>query len=405
MSKKCGKAAAAPLFPGEPDELHNHLRKRHGQNVRMNINHLGEALLGEEEALHRLRTYIDDMKDPDIEYISVKISTIYSQISSLAFDHTVRCADGSAFPIVSRRPSDHRFTSGTTGLRFPSSSTWIWRNTGIWRSHTRLFVKHAWRGTSSGIIPPESCFRRMFRMRMTIQKELTRMGSKTRGTGGAAHRSCFGSSKAPIWKWKWLESSLFNWPLAPYDNKLDVDANYKRMVLFGMQPDNIRVVNLGIASHNLFELAFAYELAKTWHVTPYFYFEMLEGMADHVRRALCETSDDVLLYAPVASRDEFINAIAYLIRRLDENTSPENFLRYAPHLKVGSDEWQYLSDQFVESCRHIDQTPGKPHRTQDRNTEVFPEQMGTFYTHAFTNEPDTDWALAANRKWAEGHTG
>jgi RHH-type proline utilization regulon transcriptional repressor/proline dehydrogenase/delta 1-pyrroline-5-carboxylate dehydrogenase len=39
---------------------------------------------------------------------------------------------------------------------------------------------------------------------------------------------------------------------------------------------------------------------------------MLEGMADHVRRALSETSGDVLLYAPVATRDEFINAIAYL---------------------------------------------------------------------------------------------
>jgi RHH-type proline utilization regulon transcriptional repressor/proline dehydrogenase/delta 1-pyrroline-5-carboxylate dehydrogenase len=49
---------------------------------------------------------------------------------------------------------------------------------------------------------------------------------------------------------------------------------------------------------------------------------MLEGMADHVRRALhCEKAGDVLLYAPVATRDQFINAIAYLIRRLDENTA------------------------------------------------------------------------------------
>jgi RHH-type proline utilization regulon transcriptional repressor/proline dehydrogenase/delta 1-pyrroline-5-carboxylate dehydrogenase len=34
-----------------------------------------------------------------------------------------------------------------------------------------------------------------------------------------------------------VESALFNWPLAPYDNKLEVDANYKRMVAYGMQPD------------------------------------------------------------------------------------------------------------------------------------------------------------------------
>ena len=48
----------------------------------MNINHLGEALLGEKEARRRLDTYIEDMKNPEIEYISVKISTIYSQITA-----------------------------------------------------------------------------------------------------------------------------------------------------------------------------------------------------------------------------------------------------------------------------------------------------------------------------------
>lgn len=139
-----------------------------------------------------------------------------------------------------------------------------------------------------------------------------------------------------------LESSLFNWPLAPYDNKLEVDANYKRMVSYGMQKENIQAVNLGIASHNLFELAYAATLAEKIEVTDYFYFKMLEGMADHVRRALQETTGDVLLYAPVAGKVEFINAIAYLIRRLDENTAKEIFLRYAPGLQVNSPEWAML---------------------------------------------------------------
>ena len=29
---------------------------------------------------------------------------------------------------------------------------------------------------------------------------------------------------------EWIDSALHGWPLAPYDNKLDVDANFKRMV-------------------------------------------------------------------------------------------------------------------------------------------------------------------------------
>ena len=56
----------------------------------MNINHLGEALLGETETLLRLDTYINDLKNPEIECISIKISTIYSQIEPLAFEHTIQ---------------------------------------------------------------------------------------------------------------------------------------------------------------------------------------------------------------------------------------------------------------------------------------------------------------------------
>jgi RHH-type proline utilization regulon transcriptional repressor/proline dehydrogenase/delta 1-pyrroline-5-carboxylate dehydrogenase len=199
-----------------------------------------------------------------------------------------------------------------------------------------------------------------------------------------------------------VEAAISNWPLAPYDNKLDVDANYKRMVIFGMEPENIRAVHLGIASHNLFDLAFAYELGRQKGVTDYFYFEMLEGMADHVRRALCEMAGDVLLYAPVATKEQFINAIAYLIRRLDENTADENFLRYAPKLTTDSHAWRFLKDQFLASFKHMATSKTTPHRVQDRRQETLAVQTGTYYGNEFDNEPDTDWSLAGNRKWAEG---
>ncbi len=198
-----------------------------------------------------------------------------------------------------------------------------------------------------------------------------------------------------------LESTLFNWPLAPYDNKLEVDANYKRMVTYGMEPKNIQAVNLGIASHNLFELAYASVLAGTNNVKEYFYFEMLEGMADHVRRALQESSGDVLLYAPVASKDEFINAIAYLIRRLDENTAPENFLRYSADLEVGSKEWNFLRDTFVHSRESQEIAQDFPNRIQNRLTESFSPSISTYESKIFINEPDTDWALESSREWAE----
>ena len=75
-----------------------------------------------------------------------------------------------------------------------------------------------------------------------------------------------------------VESALFDWPLAPFDSKIETDANWKRMVGFGMQPENIKAVRLGIASHNLFDIAYAYLLAQQNKVTDYFTFEMIEGM-------------------------------------------------------------------------------------------------------------------------------
>ena len=55
--------------------------------------------------------------------------------------------------------------------------------------------------------------------------------------------------------------------------------------------------------------------------------EMLEGMANPQALATREAAGGLLLYAPIVRRDDFEAAVAYLVRRLDENTAPENFLR------------------------------------------------------------------------------
>ena len=79
---------------------------------------------------------------------------------------------------------------------------------------------------------------------------------------------------------------------------------------------------------------------------------MLEGMANHQRRALFELTQNMLLYAPACRQDDFTNAIGYLVRRLDENTGPDNFLRHAFRIEVGSPDWQKLEQQFVEAFEH-----------------------------------------------------
>jgi len=400
LVEKMRSSSSRAIIPGEKKPLHQHLAKRKTQGVRMNINHLGEAVLGEEEARRRLKTYIEDMQDPDVEYISVKVSTLYSQISSLAFEHTVGLLADRLSELF--RVAKKNYFTRQNGEKVPkvvNLDMEEYRDMDItYESFVRTLNQEEFRDYSAGLVLqaylPDAYPR---------QQQLTRWAKSRVESGGSPVKLRI--VKGANLEMEKVESSLFNWSLATYDNKLDVDANFKRMLIFGMQPENIRAVHLGVASHNLFELAYAQELGHALKVTDWFWFEMLEGMADHVRRALQESVKDILLYAPVATKEQFINGVAYLIRRLDENTAPENFLRYAPDLETDSDSWRFLQEQFLVSCRRIhggpDKLPDLPRRTQDRNREVFSETMGTYYSGRFTNEPDTDWSLSANRQWAE----
>jgi RHH-type proline utilization regulon transcriptional repressor/proline dehydrogenase/delta 1-pyrroline-5-carboxylate dehydrogenase len=197
------------------------------------------------------------------------------------------------------------------------------------------------------------------------------------------------------------ESSVRGWPQAPFKTKLETDANYKRMVHELLKPENLAAMNVGIASHNLFEIAYALVLTHELSALDRVQFEMLEGMANNQRRALFEMSKNLLLYAPACKKENFINAIGYLIRRLDENTGPENFLRHAFKIKVGTPEWQKLESGFLASFDAVASTGTAPRRNQNR--QLPPAKINAVargWQH-LESEPDTDFALPQNGEWAQ----
>jgi RHH-type proline utilization regulon transcriptional repressor/proline dehydrogenase/delta 1-pyrroline-5-carboxylate dehydrogenase len=396
MIEKMRHDSSRAIVPGEPEVLRSHLHLRKQQGVRMNINRLGEAILGEAEARQRLETYIKDLKNPDIEYISVKISTIYSQIQSLAFEHTVTVLTDRLSRLYAAA-KDHLYvqSDGNAVPKFVNLDMEEYRDLEITAAaFTRTLDQDEFKNHSAGIALqaylPDS---------FDLQKKLTAWARARVENGGNPIKIRI--VKGANMEMEQQEAALHNWPLAPYDNKLEVDASYKRMIDVGMVPENIKAVRLGIASHNLFELAYAHQLARHYHVTDGFSFEMLKGMADHVRRAIQEISGDVVVYAPVATKEQFINAIGYLVRRLDENTAQENFLRYSFDLTPGSTSWEFLKKQFIASYHYKDNAGQSPNRIQNRKQETFSYPKGTFHENEFSNEPDTDWTLSANRNWAE----
>lgn len=396
MIEKMRHDSSRAIIPGEPEALRSHLHLRKQQGVRMNINRLGEAILGEAEARHRLATYIDDLKNPDIEYISVKISTICSQIQSLAFEHTVTRLTRRLSRLYATA-KDHLYvhSDGSSVPKFVNLDMEEYRDLEITAAaFTGTLDQDEFKTYSAGIVLqaylPDS---------FALQKKLTAWARVRVEKGGSPIKIRI--VKGANMEMEQQEAALHNWPAAPFDNKLEVDANYKRMIDFGMAPENARAVHLGIASHNLFELAYADQLARHYHVTDCFSFEMLKGMADHVRRSIQEISGDVVVYAPVATRKQFINAIGYLVRRLDENTAQENFLRHSFDLKTHSNSWEFLKKQFIASYHYRNKAGQTPNRIQNRQEEAFSDPMGTFHENEFANEPDTDWVLSANRNWAE----
>ncbi len=384
------------IVSGEREPLGAYLQQRRDEGLRVNVNHLGEEVLGEQESLAHMRTYLADLRDPRIESIAVKISTICAQIHPLPFAETVERIS-ERLSILYREAAAQAYTR-PDGTRIPKSVTLdmeAYRDLTLTASafmHTldQPEFKNLFAGMALQAYLPDS---------FGMLQEITAWAQRRIDAGGSPVKVRI--VKGANMEMERLESSLSGWPLAPYDNKLDVDANWKRMICYGLEPDHIRAVRLGVASHNLFDVAFACQLARRNRVTEFLAFEMIEGMANHLRRAVRETGLDLLAYAPVAEDRHFINAVAYLIRRLDENTGPRNFLRHLNRLQTGTDTWKMLADHFKASVRRIPAAGPRSHRTQNRLQESFPGRRGTYHRSEFRNEPDTDWSLAPNRAWAE----
>jgi RHH-type proline utilization regulon transcriptional repressor/proline dehydrogenase/delta 1-pyrroline-5-carboxylate dehydrogenase len=381
------------ILPGEEQALMEHMQKRRKENVRINLNHLGEAILGEEEALRRLQIYLNDLARPEVEYVSVKISTIYSQINVLSWQDTLTVLADRLRQLY-RTAMKYRYTraDGTSIPKFVNLDMEEYRDLHLTVALFRQVLDEPefYRYEAGLVLQsylPDS---------FLIQQELTIWAMQRLARGGAPIkiRLVKGANLAM----EQFESALRLWPQAPYSNKADVDANYKRMIRYGCEKEHARAAHLGIGSHNLFDIAYALLLRAENRVEKEVGFEMLEGMADHMRRVVQQISGDMLLYCPTATKEEFQNAVAYLVRRLDENTAPENFLRQAFDLKPGTPEWDHQAQLFSDACLASDHVPYFPRRTQNRQTEhlvVRPMEC------PFDNEPDTDWSLPQNQRWAE----
>ncbi|MDR0961345.1 MAG: bifunctional proline dehydrogenase/L-glutamate gamma-semialdehyde dehydrogenase [Mediterranea sp.] len=374
----------------ERPKLTKHLEERSKQHIGQNVNLLGEVVLGNGEADNRYHHYLEALEAPDINYISVKISGIYAQTHALNYEES--------YPELIRRMTElyqkaidfpYIDAKGEKHTKFVNLDMEEYKDAHLTlRVFKATLSKPQFKNYTAGIVVqaylPDA---------YGLQTELLDFARERVAAGGAPIKMRL--VKGANLEMETVVSSLRGWPNPILPSKTEVDANYLHILDRALQPENAKVLHIGVASHNLFTISYAYLLSQKLGSGKWMTFEMLEGMADHVWRAQSQLGNHVILYAPVVKNEHFLNAVSYLVRRMDENTAPDNFLTHSFNLKPDTDTWHFLQKQFEDAYRMKEQVSQTPTRTQNRLKPYTPVPA----SDVMKNEPDTDFDLAWNQEW------
>ncbi len=178
--------------------------------------------------------------------------------------------------------------------------------------------------------------------------------------------------KGAYWDYETVVAQAHGWPVPVYQQKWQSDENFERQTRFLME--NHEWLRPAIASHNLRSLAHAAAWARVLDIpTAAYEIQMLYGMGEEQARLFSEMGHRVRQYVPFG---ELIPGMAYLVRRLLENTSNDSFLRHSFTENVT------VEDLLMKPANVGAKTPPpkEPPRPQ------------------FENEPHTDFSKPAARK-------
>ncbi|WP_420452231.1 bifunctional proline dehydrogenase/L-glutamate gamma-semialdehyde dehydrogenase [Ilumatobacter sp.] len=355
------------VIPASDPRFSRHLARRSSDGVRINVNPLGEAILSDAEAAERTEAVRSRIARDDVDYVSVKVSAVVANLDPYALEHSLDRVAGRLREIY----------RSARAARVPVFVNLDMEEYGdlelTERAFTRVLDTDEFAGLDAGIVLqaylPDS------------HAALERLGdwaNRRHGrTGGTIKVRLVKGANLAMER---VEAELHGWTAAPYATKADVDASYKAMLDSALRPEWAGALRIGLASHNLFDVAWALTVADRRGALDRVEFEMLEGMAPAQARAVHAVAGDLLMYAPVVSDEDFDASIAYLTRRLDENTQPENFLRSLFTLRPDSVEFDAEAQRFalaVAERHHASHARRRGPRTVD-------------VRDGFENEPDSD---------------
>jgi RHH-type transcriptional regulator, proline utilization regulon repressor / proline dehydrogenase / delta 1-pyrroline-5-carboxylate dehydrogenase len=369
------------VVPAEDAALRRHIRRRTNAGVQLNLNLLGEAILSDAEAEQRIARVIATVQRPDVDYISVKISAICALLDVHAFEHSVE-----RIRFALRRIYDAAMAAR------PS----VFVNLDMEEYADLALTVEAFRS-----VLDEPAYRQM-PAGIVLQAYLPDSHDVMDciGTWAAARVAAGGAPiKVRIVKganlaMEQVDAEQHGWVQAPYATKAGTDASYKRLLDSCLRPEWAGAIRLGVASHNLFDLAWALTLGDELPASRRrdIDIEMLEGMVPAQSRAVQQRSGTMLLYCPIVRGEEIEASLAYLARRFDENTAPQNFLRAMFAMEPDSQAFATEAERFRTAVlARRDVSTQRLRRPID-----VPGQSGADPA-LFVNHPDTDFTNGDRR--------
>ena len=373
------------VVDSEPQRLSAHLGVRAAQGYSLNVSMLGEAVLGEAEARRRHSEVLDTLAQPDVDYVSVKVSAVVSQLNPWDFDGSLHRISEALRPLL-------RAAASASPATFINLDMEEYHDLELTVGAFRRLLEEPEFATLDAGIALQAYLPDCFDSLVDLVEWHNGLVVEGRRRASIKIRLVKGANLAL----ERVEAAMRGWPQAPYPTKAETDANFKRCLDWMLTPDRTDSVRIGVASHNLFDVAWADLLADQRDVRDRVGFEMLEGMAPAQAERLRSDGSEVLLYTPAVAAEDFDVAIAYLFRRLEENASDENFIHHMFGLQPGSAAFEAEAAKFRASVAERWSVGRVPRRRQDRNRPPEPADPAA----GFFNEPDTDPALAPNRAWA-----
>ena len=364
------------------------------QHLTFTLDLLGEAVTSETEARAYQKKYTDLLTDlagisakwqsdsqieeapfgrlPKVN-VSVKLSSLYARFDPMASDATAEAVKERLRPILRLAKETGAF------VNFDMEQHDYAAITG--RIFREIFLEPEFKDWPDVGIVSQAYLRDAYEDLVSLRD----WAEKERGTPVWVRLV-----KGAYWDYETIISAQRGHPVPVWQTKADTDACYERCERFLIE--NWQTLRPAIATHNVRSAARAQALAAAHGLPPRaIEFQVLYGMGEPIGRALAAQGERVRVYVPFG---ELLPGMAYLVRRLLENSSNDSFIRKAgeqgrdeellasPEGEVVRGSWFVVREGIADNDRH----------PSERTTDHEPR------TTAFHNEPETDFAEPEQQK-------